>query len=221
MFGGYGDIIRNISGVVKISNSNVFTATYGSMVEGVGIYNFDRMFISNSTVAFTSRSIINDGALEIENSTIYSSTFGGLIHNGGALTVLNSTFAKSGISNFADNVTVQNSVLGGCSGNEITSLGNNLDFGSSCSFSSSDDLSNTDPLLGEFINSDGSATFEVLPNSPVIDAGNNANCPETDQRGLPRPFDGDDDGTAVCDIGAVEYGTTSLQYIYLPQITKP
>ncbi len=220
MFGGYGDIINNRAGVLQLTNTNVFSATYGSGSEGVGIYNFDRMSISNSTIAFNSRNIINDGFLEVTNSTIYSSTYGGLIHNGGNLDVLNSTFVESGISNFADDATVQNSALGGCSGNQVTSLGNNLDFGSSCNFSGNGDLVNTNPLLGDFVSTYGASTFEVLPNSPVIDAGSNINCPGTDQRHFLRPFDGDDDGTAVCDIGAVEYNSSPPNFVYLPILVK-
>jgi hypothetical protein len=44
-----------------------------------------------------------------------------------------------------------------------------------------------------------------MSDSPVIDAGDNAACPAVDQRGVARPIDGDGDGVAVCDIGAVEY----------------
>jgi len=47
-------------------------------------------------------------------------------------------------------------------------------------------------------------THALLPGSPAIDAGDNTACPATDQRGWARPADGDGDGTAVCDIGAVE-----------------
>ena len=39
--------------------------------------------------------------------------------------------------------------------------------------------------------------------SPVIDRGVCASA--TDQRGAPRPVDGDGDSVALCDLGAVEY----------------
>jgi hypothetical protein len=47
-------------------------------------------------------------------------------------------------------------------------------------------------------------THAPLSNSPVIDAGSNTSCALTDQRGFPRPADGNGDGDPICDIGAVE-----------------
>jgi CSLREA domain-containing protein len=46
-------------------------------------------------------------------------------------------------------------------------------------------------------------THALLPGSPAIDSGA-ASCLGTDQRGRPRPADGNGDGVERCDIGAVE-----------------
>jgi hypothetical protein len=58
-----------------------------------------------------------------------------------------------------------------------------------------------DPLL------DPVTGYELLADSPAIDAGDYEICPETDLDGYLRPYDGNDplDGFADCDIGAVEY----------------
>lgn len=66
-----------------------------------------------------------------------------------------------------------------------------------------------DALLGPLgDNGGGSRTHALLLNSPAIDAANfgsgSVNCGTTDQRGQPRPRDGDRSGTAECDIGAYE-----------------
>ncbi len=45
----------------------------------------------------------------------------------------------------------------------------------------------------------------LLSSSPAIDAANNAACTAADRRGLPRPQDGDGNGSQICDMGAIEY----------------
>jgi hypothetical protein len=87
----------------------------------------------------------------------------------------------------------------------MTSLGHNIDSGASCGFTSPGDLGNTDPQLGLLADNGGPTdTHALLPGSPAIDAGINANCPDEDQRFIARPQDGDGDATAVCDIGSYE-----------------
>ena len=68
-------------------------------------------------------------------------------------------------------------------------------------------MSNIDPLLGPLVDNGGpTPTHLPLDGSPAVDMGHPSSYPETDQRGFPRPRDGDLDGEAVCDIGAVEIG---------------
>jgi hypothetical protein len=60
-----------------------------------------------------------------------------------------------------------------------------------------------DPLLAPLTDyGDGLPTHALLPGSPAIDAGNNATCLATDERGTPRPQG------AACDIGAFEMNGT-------------
>jgi hypothetical protein len=79
---------------------------------------------------------------------------------------------------------------------------------------------NLDPLLGSLADNSGfTLTHALLDDSPAIDAGNPdpATCPASDQRGVSRPFDGDGDGVALCDMGAYEYIPFN---IYIPLILK-
>ena len=58
----------------------------------------------------------------------------------------------------------------------------------------------TNPMLGTLSDHGGfSQTIPLLENSSAIDTGNDAVCPDTDQRGVTRP------GNGSCDIGAYEY----------------
>jgi hypothetical protein len=117
----------------------------------------------------------------------------------------------TGIYNTNGTVKLKNTIVStypsetACSGT-ITSLGHNLgDTG--CGLKASmHDLIAVDPRLDIFRNWGGfTKTFYLLSDSPAIDAGTNNGCPKNDQLGLLRPQDGNNDGTAVCDIGAVEF----------------
>lgn len=89
-----------------------------------------------------------------------------------------------------------------------TDKGNNLDSDSTCfgtTPESSGDLVSTDPDLGSLANNGGpTETDALLAGSPAIGGGNNALCPSTDQRGVPRPQG------ANCDIGAFEAAAANL-----------
>ena len=77
----------------------------------------------------------------------------------------------------------------------------------------------TDPLLGNLADNGGfSQTNALGVGSPAIDTGNPNNCPSTDQRGYYRPIDGDENGSAICDMGAYEHG--SALFFYLPLIVR-
>jgi uncharacterized membrane protein len=145
---------------------------------------------------------VRDTILNMSNSTVTGNIrVGGAGNNG--LSILSDTTANVYNSIIAGNQNVNCGAFG--TGSAINSLGHNLSSDASCFFAESSDLPNTDPLLmplGEY--GGPTPTHALRPGSPAIDAGGNANCPATDQRGIARPFDGNASGTATCDIGAVE-----------------
>ena len=90
----------------------------------------------------------------------------------------------------------------------VESLGHNAIAAGSpgfCTAWGATDLIVADPLLGVLRDNGGSTRTRMpLAGSPLRDAGDDANCPALDQRRAARPQDGDGNGVAHCDIGAVE-----------------
>lgn len=145
-------------------------------------------------------------------------TGGGLIQGefGSSLdvTLSNVTFAGNSASSAGDHLfqdsgsTSLRNVLFGptpgddCAAISLTLLGGNMDSDGSC------DVERTEPNpeLADALASNGgfTPTVALAPGSPSIDAGTNSDCPAADQRGEVRPFDGDGDEVAVCDVGAFE-----------------
>jgi hypothetical protein len=76
-----------------------------------------------------------------------------------------------------------------------------------------------DPQLGPLLNNGGfTLTHVPMMGSPVIDQVIDNWCqPAIDQRGVQRWFDGNKDGSDICDIGAVEFGN---RYLFLPLVEK-
>ena len=73
-----------------------------------------------------------------------------------------------------------------------------------------------DPLLGPLTDNGGPGYTHAVFMGRAVDAADDSSCPSTDQRGVIRPFDGDGDGVATCDIGSFEYDGPPPKKIYLP-----
>ena len=80
-----------------------------------------------------------------------------------------------------------------------------------------------DPQLGTLNDNGGfTETHSLLLGSPAIDAADNTLCPAADQRGVWRRYDGDSNGSLICDIGAYEYNTgLTLLNFFAPLIVRP
>jgi hypothetical protein len=139
--------------------------------------------------------------MNIRNSTIASNTSpqpGNGISTGSVGSVAN-----------VKNTIVSNNSSTNCSnpmGGTISSQANNIDNDNSCGLNQPTDKPNRDPLLGPLANNGGQTdTHALLSGSPAIDTGDSEQ--PADQRGVRRPQDGDNDGTAVDDMGAFEKET--------------
>jgi hypothetical protein len=178
-------------GHLVVDDSTV-TGNDARLVGGIFSWNDDNntLTVSNSTIAFNETTDESGGAARLPAG-------GGLGVGQGTERIQNSIIAGN-VDVTAGHTTPAN--CGPITSGGITSLGHNLDSGSDCGLPASD-LSNTNPLLGSLHDNGGPTdTLALAAHSPAIDrvpaAG--ADCPPTDQRGVPRP-----QGLG-CDIGAFE-----------------
>jgi hypothetical protein len=205
----------------------------GIWVEGGGNVSVTNSTITNNRAGLGG-GIANDGTSAITNSTISGNeaydiptlaTWGGGISNFGALTLANSTITENSAEEKGDGifnrgtVTLMNSIIANNSiGDDcydefgtLISLGYNLDSDGTCNLIQPTDWPNRDPGLGPLADNGGpTETHALLVGSTAIDAGEQ-NCTDgsgtpllADQRGEPRPIDGNSDGFVACDIGAYE-----------------
>ncbi len=192
---------------VMFLNSTV--ASNSSAVDGGGI------FVDGLSNQGFGVSLYNDTIAKNEANTSLTGT------SGGGLAVAAPSFVVMRNTILAANIVAKNSSpdfsLNDCESlatGLIASTGYNLvSTTSGCVYHSSvGDLPDTQALLGPLQNNGGlTATMALLSGSPAIDAGNPAGCTDqfgnlltVDQRGDPRPHEGDGDGDNRCDIGAYE-----------------
>jgi CSLREA domain-containing protein len=135
--------------------------------------------------------------IEIKSSTFTGnraiSTGGAAIFGGATVTLGASIVASTGVTD-------------SCGGTvPFTSGNDNIDQDGSCGLVGTNDRA-VDPMLGPLADNGGlTQTHMPLAGSPAIDTAGNSFCPAADQRGVGRPTDGNGDGAAICDTGAVEF----------------
>jgi beta-glucanase (GH16 family) len=192
------------------STTNIVRSTISGNVSndvGGGIRSLGNMTITNSTIS----------------GNVATGWHGGAIfHTDGLMDILNSTIANNIAPDWAPSaiflgewgsnvpvLTLSNTIITGnhwyacekfASGGYVILIsgGHNVVQDDSCNPVASDIIV-WDALIGALADNGGPTwTHALLPGSPAIDAGDDALCPATDQRGVTRPQG------AQCDIGAYE-----------------
>ncbi len=209
--GSMGGGVFNLFAVLSEAPSRTGPATDG--IPGV-------MEITNSTVsgnqAPAGAGIANPGLLSLNNVTITDNITGVVEDTGGGLFNIGIVLTQNTI--IAGNTDPIGPDCFSASGLIISAGYNLIGKSDDCNWSASmgDKIGTIaapiDPALGPLANNGGpTLAHALLFGSPAIDGGDPAGCTDleatpltTDQRGFPRPVDGDADGNPICDIGAFE-----------------
>ena len=213
--------------------------TNNAASSGGALLNTGSLKITGATFANNAASLKGGGIDNSNPATLTNVTFsgntaqlygGGMFNDGDDVRLTNVTFINNSTAiRNNGNLYLVNTIVAGstagsnCSGtiNQFYSIGSNLDSGNSCNFTHPGDLVNTDPLLGPLGDYQGpTPTHPLLEGSPAIDVGTNQNCPTTDQRGVSRPADGNNDSVKTCDIGAFEFNGVFSFFTYMPIINR-
>jgi CSLREA domain-containing protein len=202
------------SGIVNIGATITLTDSAVSDNTGRGIDHYaGELTIINSTISGNTDSGISTGrsVLTVINSTINANAGSGIFIGNSPIFVVNSTISSNaggGIFNAGGTAKLHSTILANNLSSKECDVGDlggffsdgyNLVGDDSCGFSGPGDIVGVDPKLGPLQDNGGlTFTHALVPGSPAIDAGDDAACLATDQRGVTRP-----QGTA-CDIGAYE-----------------
>jgi hypothetical protein len=161
--------------------------------------------VGSGTSSTIGGGIDNDGAtLTLTNDTLSDNVRGSLETDVGGRTSVQNTIIGSGFSDDGLNLDCvaagKETNAGATTGEAVTEdLGNNIDQDGACGLDAAGDKSGVNPELAPIADNGGPTPTEaLLHGSPAIEAGNDAACPATDQRGIARPQG------AHCDIGAFE-----------------
>lgn len=180
-----GNVSNDVGGGLRLlGNATIINSTI-SRNESTGWYG-GAFFVTDGVVDMTNTTVTGNVSPSWAPAAVFVGTFG---PSSATLNVTNSIIAG--------NVNEGCILFYGAGAVAINSLGNNVFTDGTCSPIASD-LVVADALLGALADNGGpTQTHALLVGSPAIDAGNNAACPATDQRGVPRD--------AACDVGAYEF----------------
>ena len=221
--GGVGGIY-NIGANFTLTNSLVsFNEAQnfagGILVEGSSFI-VTNSTISSNTAGGHAGGLLSNAITNIYNTTIVNNVAdnndSGNGDGGGIFVGPGTTISNSIIANNVDKGNEAPDCIGALSSTGYTLLGE--DTGCTFTTSTGDQIgtltSPINPLLEDLADNNGPTMTHALQlSSPALDAGNPAGCLDhsataltTDGRGFLRPQDGNGDDSAICDLGAFEFG---------------
>jgi CSLREA domain-containing protein len=234
----------------SISNNNATTGVGGGISNGTGAEQAGVLTINNSTISHNTAGNGGGGLFQIAGAVLSNTTIsnnntggsGGGINNANPATLINVTISGNSASNTGGGIynpgigilTFKNTLIGGnispsgpdCFGANFVSQDHNLignTSGVQIVGTTTHNIINVNAFLGPLAANGGpTLTHALLPGSPAIETGSNANLPPDtfdldgdvntsepipfDQRGtgFNRTAEGNGDGNSTVDIGAFE-----------------
>lgn len=196
-------------------NSALSTAPFrgnGGGIAGQGAITLINSTLSGNQAFRDGGGLVNDDVLVMRNVTFAGNEAargGGFFERG--------SFLEEGLTTTLGNTLfVDNLLTGGGDGNcgavpnvdPLVSEGGNLSSDATCPLVGTGDQTSVDVVLAPLGDYGGpTQTHGLPPESAAVDAGRDTACQVVDQRGAPRPIDGNDDGSPRCDVGAFERGS--------------
>jgi hypothetical protein len=214
--GGLVTILRVIANNFSIQNVTLQQGSPAISYEGRGVFLGTGVTITGSNTGFSPGD--SGGTTFFTNSTIANNTGHGIEISCAALHLTNVTVSGNDVGVYfgypcGEVMQITNSLIVGngldCGGGGSFVLAGlaSIDQDSSCETMAiargGGGFTTGNPALGALASNGGPTMTEAIPATTIArDAGNNAQCPATDQRGFVRA-----DG--ACDIGAYEFGAAA------------
>jgi hypothetical protein len=242
-------VSRHGGGIFTTVPTTIYDSTFDGNTtagEGAGIYHsYASLVVERSTISGNSAGTYGGGIANNSTAVLRNVTINGnsASYNGGGITqwnhanlsIYNTTIANNtntAVNNekwfgaeemffYAYNSIISAPGSNSACRNAVDGGDHNISKNSTCGTTG---FTIADPLLGTTLGDNGGLTLTLaLPGgSPAIDAGDNASCMAFDQRGVMRRYDGDGNGSIVCDAGAYEYNTgLTLFNLFAPLIKNP